>query len=239
MREELRQLCKQMRLAHVMNIYEQVPFEHPTQFLHAVLSAERSSREQGKIRRLLQKARFTQIKTFEGYSFESVSLPDSVTIEELKRGSFVGRKENVILLGAVGTGKTHLATAIGVEACKQGKNVRFYRVAELVSILQTKFHAGNLPRFQKELMDADLLILDELGFVPFHKDGADLLFQLISECYERISVIVTSNLEFSQWNTVFGDNRLTAALIDRLVHHAHIVAFTGESYRLRHALSHR
>ncbi|KMZ44444.1 transposase [Bacillus sp. FJAT-27238] len=117
--------------------------------------------------------------------------------------------------------------------------MRLYRVAELVSILQTKFHAGNPPKFQKELMDADLLILDELGFVPFHKDGADLLFHLISECYERISVIVTSNLEFSQWNTVFGDNRLTAALIDRLVHHAHIVAFTGESYRLRHALSHR
>ncbi|MCM3560268.1 ATP-binding protein, partial [Brevibacillus borstelensis] len=146
---------------------------------------------------------------------------------------------NAILLGPVGTGKTHLATAIGVEACKQGKKVRFYRVAELVSILQTKFHAGNLPRFQKELLDTDVLILDELGFVPFHKDGADLLFQLISECYERISIIVTSNLEFSQWNTVFGDNRLTAALIDRLVHHAHIVAFTGESYRLRHALSHR
>jgi len=157
----------------------------------------------------------------------------------LKRASFVERKENAILLGPVGTGKTHLATAIGVEACKQGKKVRFYRVAELVSILQTKFQAGNLPRFQKELLDTDVLILDELGFVPFHKDGADLLFHLISECYERISIIVTSNLEFSQWNTVFGDNRLTAALIDRLVHHAHIVAFTGESYRLRHALSHR
>ncbi|MBD1373998.1 ATP-binding protein [Hazenella sp. IB182357] len=237
MNEQLRQLCKQMRLAHVMNTFENIPFENPTQFLIAVLSEEKSAREQGKVKRLLQKAKFTNVKTFENYSFESITFPDSVSVQELKKVSFVQKNENVIMLGAVGTGKTHLATAMGVEACKQGLNVRFYRVAELVSILQAKFQAGTLTRFQNDLLKVDMLILDELGFVPFHKDGSDLLFQLLSDCYERLSVVVTSNLEFSQWNTVFGDNQVTVALIDRLVHHAHILAFTGESFRLRNALS--
>ncbi|HDI6354068.1 TPA: IS21-like element helper ATPase IstB, partial [Escherichia coli] len=144
---------------------------------------------------------------------------------------------NVLMLGKVGTGKTHLATALGVEACRRGYAVRFFRVPDLVALLQEKHANGALMRFQKELADCELLILDEVGFVPFHQTGAELLFHVISACYERNSVIVTSNLEFGQWNTVFGDTRLTAALVDRLVHHAHILAFTGESYRLRHALS--
>ncbi len=133
--------------------------------------------------------------------------------------------------------KTHLAIALGVEACRKGHSVRFFRVPDLVSILQDKHESGTLARFQKELSDCDLLIFDEVGFVPFHQTGAELLFHVISACYEHNSVMVTSNLEFGQWNTVFGDTRLTAALVDRLVHHAHILAFTGESFRLRHALS--
>ena len=104
-------------------------------------------------------------------------------------------------------------------------------------MLQEKFQAGGLQRVLKELRQANLLILDEMGFVPFHQDGAELLFHVISECYEQRSVIVTSNLEFGQWNNIFGDTRLTAALVDRLVHHAHVLAFNGESYRLKHALS--
>ena len=141
------------------------------------------------------------------------------------------------MLGKVGTGKTHLAIALGVEACRQGHTVRFYRVADLVARLQDKHQAGTLSRFQQELTQCDLLILDEVGFVPFHQTGAELLFHVISACYEHHSVMVTSNLEFGQWNSVFGDTRLTAALVDRLVHHAHVLAFTGESHRLRHALS--
>ena len=122
-------------------------------------------------------------------------------------------------------------------ACRQGKEVRFYRVPDLVALLQKKHEAGTLERFHHELFACDLLILDEMGFLPFHQTGAQLLFHVVSRFYETHSVIVTSNLEFGQWNHVFGDNRLTAALVDRLVHHAHILAFTGESYRLRHALS--
>jgi len=227
-----------MRLAHVMDSYESMVFQNPTQFLRDVLQHEQQAREEGKIKRLLRKAKFPQLKTFEGYTFESVILPENCSQQKLKHVSFLEKHENVILMGAVGTGKTHLAMAMGVEACRQGKRVRFFRAADLVSLLQTKFQLGSLERFRKELLTSDMLILDELGFISFHPDGTNLLFHLLSDCYEHLSVIVTTNLEFSQWNTVFQDNQLTAALIDRLVHHAHILPFTGESYRLRNALTH-
>jgi DNA replication protein DnaC len=175
----------------------------------------------------------------EGYSFDAITFPESINPEGLMRVDFIEKKENVIMLGAVGIGKTHLATAMGIEACKRGMKVQFFRVSDLISTLQMRFQAGTLHRFQKELLNSDMLIIDEIGFVPFHKDGSELFFNLMSECYERLSIVATSNLEFSQWNTVFGDDRLTAALVDRLVHHAHILAFTGDSYRLKNALSHQ
>ncbi len=142
-----------------------------------------------------------------------------------------------MLLGSPGTGKTHLATALGLKACEHGYQVKFFRVADLVGLLEEALKQGNLTRIKKQIEACDLLILDELGYVPFQKQGAELLFHIIADCYEQKSVIVTSNLEFGQWNRIFGDNRLTSALVDRLVHHAHIIAFTGESYRLRNALS--
>jgi len=228
-----------MRLAHIMDVYETIPFENPTQYLHDLLNAEQRGRDQMRIRKLINKAKFPQMKTFEGYSFDAITFPESINPEGLMRVDFIEKKENVIMLGAVGTGKTHLATAMGIEACKRGMKVRFFRVSDLISTLQMRFQAGTLHRFQKELLNSDMLIIDEIGFVPFHKDGSELFFNLMSECYERLSVVATSNLEFSQWNTVFGDDRLTAALVDRLVHHAHILAFTGDSYRLKNALSHQ
>ncbi|MGI6586175.1 MAG: ATP-binding protein [Lutisporaceae bacterium] len=141
------------------------------------------------------------------------------------------------MLGAVGTGKTHMAIALGVSACQQGIGVQFYRAAELVAVLQEKFGQGLLTRFQAKLRKADLLILDEVGYVPFSQTGSELLFNVIADCYEQQSVIVTSNLEFGQWTSIFGDNKLTAALIDRLVHHAHILTFTGDSFRLKEAMN--
>ncbi|CAJ1001072.1 MULTISPECIES: IS21-like element helper ATPase IstB [Bacillales] len=237
MKEELRRLCKALRLGYVMDHYASQPFESREQFLLAVLRAEKEQRELAKVRRLLKKARFHQIKTLENYTFESITFPPSLTQHALCSLEFVHKRQNILMLGGVGTGKTHLATALGVAACREGYNVRFFRVADLVAQLQQRHHTGTLARFKKDMERCDLLILDELGFVPFHQDGAELLFHLIADCYERNSIIVTSNLEFGQWTRVFGDSRLTAALVDRLVHHAHILAFTGESYRLRHALS--
>ncbi|MED1721165.1 IS21-like element helper ATPase IstB [Brevibacillus parabrevis] len=237
MKQALKQLCKSLRLGYVMNHYEDIPFTSPEQYLYEVLLAEKKEREMGKVRRLLKKARFHQLKTLDDYTYESITFPVSLTKEKLQSLEFIQQKQNVLMLGAVGTGKTHLATALGIEACKQGCEVRFFRVADLVSLLQNKHQSGGLARFKREMEKCDLLILDELGFVPFHKDGSELFFHLISECYERNSVIVTSNLEFAQWTSVFGDNRLTGALIDRLIHHAHILAFTGESYRFGYALS--
>jgi DNA replication protein DnaC len=237
MKHELATACKELHLGYVMDAYEEIPFNDRSEFLLGVLQAELRGREISRIRRLMKKARFPQMKTLEDYDFGAVTFPAHCSRELLTDLAFLERRENVMMLGKVGTGKTHLATALGVEACRRGHEVRFFRVHDLVALLQEKYQAGTLSRFQRELQRAELLILDEMGFVPFHKDGAELLFNVVSECYEQRSVIVTSNLEFGQWNTVFGDARLTAALVDRLVHHAHVLAFTGDSYRLRNALS--
>ena len=128
-------------------------------------------------------------------------------------------------------------TAIALKACQEGRRVRFFTAAELANILLEKNTKGTLNNYLGTLKKVELVVIDEIGFVPLHKDAADLLFQVISDCYERKSLIITSNLEFSQWNTVFGDNRLTAALVDRLIHHSHIVIFSGESYRLTQSLN--
>lgn len=133
--------------------------------------------------------------------------------------------------------KTHLATAIALAACQAGRRVRFFTAASLANLLLERNNKGTLNSFQENLKRVELIVVDEIGFVPLHKESAELLFQVISDCYERRSLIITSNLEFSQWNTVFGDNRLTAALIDRLIHHSHIVIFSGESYRLTQSMN--
>jgi len=139
-------------------------------------------------------------------------------------------------MGAVGTGKTHLATAVTLRACQNDKRARFFTAAGLANILLERNQKGTLNNFLISLKRVELIVIDEIGFVPLHKDAAELLFQVISDCYERKSLIITSNLEFSQWNTVFGDNRLTAALVDRLIHHSHILIFSGESYRLTQSM---
>ena len=141
----------------------------------------------------------------------------------------------MILYGPVGTGKTHLATAIGVEACSRGKTVKFFRTATLVNSLLEAKKNEELKKFLKQIEKTDLLICDEWGYIPFEKDGSQLLFQVISECYEKRSLIVTTNLEFSKWNGIFYDEKLTTAIIDRVIHHGHLLMFTGSSYRLKHS----
>jgi DNA replication protein DnaC len=237
MNSSLEKVCHALRLTHVPHLSKEVQRSDPFAYLLEVLEGELREREANKWQRLLKKANFSQLKTWDDYDFREVNFPTSCNEEQLRSLQFVERRENLLMLGKVGTGKTHLSISLGVEACRKGYEVRFFRVADLVSILQEKHRAGTLFRFQKGLSQCDLLILDEVGFVPFHQTGTQLLFQVVSTLIESRSVIVTSNLEFGQWNTVFGDTRLTAALVDRLVDHAHIFAFTGESYRLRHVLS--
>ena len=134
----------------------------------------------------------------------------------------------------LGTGKTHLATAIALKACQEGRRVRFFTAASLANMLLEKNNKGTLNSYLASMKKTELIVIDEVGFVPLHKESAELLFQVISDCYERRSLIITSNLEFSQWNTVFGDNDM--GVIDRLIHHSHIVIFSGESYRLTQSM---
>lgn len=234
----LQAVCKTLHLAHVIDGYSSIPFENKEQFLRDVLSLEIESRQMKKIARLMKKAKFREVKWLQNYEWgEQIHLPATVNQEQICDLQFLKGKQNLLLLGSPGTGKTHLATALGLKACEAGHEVRFFRVADLVAQLEEALKQGSLSRLKKQIEACELLILDELGYVPFQKQGAELLFHIIADCYEQKSVIVTSNLEFGQWNRIFGDNRLTSALVDRLVHHAHIIAFTGESYRLRHALS--
>ncbi len=155
---------------------------------------------------------------------------------ELSQGGYMAKAETIILIGNPGLGKTHVATGLALAACKQGKRVRFYGVANLVNDLLSVQKDLRLSKFSARLAKLDLLVLDELGFVPFGKDGGQLLFQLCSDLYERVSIIVTTNLRFADWNSIFSDERMTAALLDRLTHKAHILEFVGESYRFRQRL---
>ena len=150
--------------------------------------------------------------------------------------AFVGTMQNLVLYGGVGNGKTHMAIACGTIACNMGMSVMFTTISDLVVKMQKAEEAGSLERVFREVERADLVILDELGYLPIDRQGARLLFQVVSKCYERRSLIVTTNLEFSRWGSVLTDDQMAAAMIDRLVHHGHLILFEGNSYRMEHAL---
>lgn len=228
--------CKELRFGkNIYESYSKIAAADFGDFLAQLLKMELDHRELTRKNRNLKSAGFDVIKTFEGYEFGDIQIPGSISLEELKSGSFIEKLENLILYGPVGTGKSHMATAIGVAACSRGKKAKFFRTASLVNQLSEAKAKGELKRFMKQLEKTDLLICDEWGYVPFEKEGSQLLFQVISECYEKRSVIITTNLEFSKWNGIFYDEKLTSAIIDRLVHHSHLLVFQGQSYRLTHS----
>jgi len=204
-------------------------------FLLQLCELELIDRERRAAERRLKAAKFPTHKTLESFDFTAQPSINKVLVTELLRGEYIDKRENILLVGSSGTGKTHLATALGIAACGQGKRVRFFRVTELITQLMEAREERELLRLRKQLAKLDLLILDELGYVPASKLGSELLFDVISTAYERLSLLVTTNLPFENWTEVLGSERLTGATLDRLTHRCHILEARGESYRLRDA----
>jgi len=203
------------------------------QYLLRLCERELIERERRMIERRIKAAKFPTTKSLDSFDFKAIPSLNKVLVLELARCAFVERRENVIALGPSGTGKTHVALGLGLAACQKGLKVRFTTAAALVHELIEAVDERRLQRLQKLLASQDLLIIDELGFVPLSKTGAELLFEVISQRYERGSIIITSNLPFDEWTEVFGSERLTGAILDRLTHHVHILEMNGESFRLR------
>jgi DNA replication protein DnaC len=183
--------------------------------------------------RRIRQARFPAVKSLDSFDFAAIPSLNKLLVLELARGEYVERRENVIALGNSGTGKTHVALGLGLAACQKGLAVGFTTAAALVHELREARDERRLLRLQKQLAAYRLLIIDELGYVPLSPTGAELLFEVFSQRYERGSVIVTSNLPFDEWTSMFGSERLTGALLDRLTHHVHILEMNGDSYRLK------
>jgi DNA replication protein DnaC len=204
-----------------------------TGYLLRLAELELLERERRLIERRIRAARFPAVKSLDSFDFTALPSLNKLLVLELARGAYVERRENVIALGPSGTGKTHVALGLGLAACQKGLSVDFTTAAALVHELLEARDERRLLRRQKQLAGCKLLIIDELGYVPLSTTGAELLFESLSQRYERGSVLVTSNLPFDEWTSVFGAERLTGALLDRLTHHVHILEMNGESYRLK------
>jgi len=202
-------------------------------FLGELLEMELRSREERTAKRRLKEARFPDIKTLDQLDWEALNGVSKRKVMELSSCAFLAEARDCIIAGPVGTGKTHVAISIGVEAARRRFRVAFYRAAELVRALTEARDERTLTLLHRRLRRVDLLILDELGFVPFERAGSELLFDLISERHEIRSTLVTTNLSFGEWVEVFGDEKLTVALLDRLGHHAYVLTTKGDSYRTR------
>ena len=208
-------------------------------YLLRLSELELIERERRMIERRIKAAKFPAVKSLDSFDFKTMASLNKPMVMELARCEYIDRHENVIALGPSGVGKTHIALGLGLAACQKGLKVRFTTAAALVHELMEATDEKRLIRLQKQLASQDLLIIDELGFVPLSKTGAELLFETISQRYERGSIIITSNLPFDEWTETFGTERLTGALLDRITHHVHILEMNGESYRLKQSRQRR
>ncbi|MGD1926286.1 MAG: IS21-like element helper ATPase IstB [Paracoccaceae bacterium] len=202
------------------------------QYLLRLYALELIERERRMIERRIKAAKFPATKSLDSFDFKTIQSLNKVLKMELARCEFISKRQNVIALGPSGIGKTHVALGLGPAACQKGLKVRFTTAAALLHEMIEAADERRSQRHQKQLAAQDLLIIDELGFVPLSKTGAELLFEVISQQYERGSLIITSNLPFDEWTEAFGTERLTGAILDRLTHHVHILEMNGESYRL-------
>ncbi len=236
---------KQLKLPTVLREYDKVAREcardgvdHP-RYLLRLVELELLDRERRMVERRIKAARFPAVKSLDTFDFTAIPSLNKMLVLELARCEFTLRRENVIALGNSGTGKTHAALALGLAACQKGFSVAFTTAAALVHQLMEARDERRLLKLQRDLQAVQLLIVDELGYVPLSPTGAELLFEVFSQRYERGSTIFTSNLPFEDWTSVMGSERLTGALLDRLTHHVHILTMNGDSYRLRQSAGRR
>jgi DNA replication protein DnaC len=201
-------------------------------YLTRLSEREMIERDRRKVERRIKAARFPVVKSLDSFDFAVIPKLNKMQVLELARCEWIERRENVIALGPSGTGKTHVALGLGLAACQKGLSVGFTTAAALVSEMMEARDERRLLRFQKQMATHQLLIIDELGFVPLSKTGAELLFELISQRYERGATLITSNLPFDEWTQTLGSERLTGALLDRITHHVNILEMNGDSYRL-------
>jgi len=236
---------KQLKLPTILREYDKVAalcaaekIDHP-RYLLRLVEMELIDRERRVVERRIREARFPATKSLDTFDFTAIPSVNKMLVLELARCEFVTRRDNVIALGNSGTGKTHCALALGLAACQRGFSVGFYTAAGLVHSLSEARDERRLLKLQSQLQAVKLLIIDELGYVPLSRTGAELLFDVFSQRHERGSTIVTSNLPFDEWTSVLGSERLTGALLDRLTHHVHILEFNGDSFRLKHSKARR
>lgn len=230
---------KTLRLPTMLREYDKVAqqcaseaIDYP-RFLLRLVELELLDRDRRAVERRIKAARFEVVKALDSFDFLAIPALNKQLVLDLARCDYIDRRENVLALGNSGTGKTHIALALGVAACQKGYRVRFATAAGLVHELIEARDEKRLLRIQKQLAAYQLLIIDELGFVPLSRTGAELLFEIFSQRYERGATLVTSNLPFNEWTEILGTERLTGALLDRLTHHIHILEMNGESYRLK------